>query len=74
MAHHDCDKEESDGPGCQNLIYELELYYIEKEQRIIAKEKLIRDSAANRGQIWALDYSFGNKRLFYTDVDLRKMR
>ena len=74
MAHHDCDKEESDGPGCQNLIYELELYYIEKEQRIIAKEKLIRDSAAGRGQIWALDYSFGNKRLFYTDVDSRKMR
>ena len=74
MAHHDCDKDEYGGPGCKNLIYELTLFYVEKEKKIVAAEKLIKDNEAARGQIWSLDYSHKQKRLLYTDVNVDLMR
>ena len=73
-AYHECDKEEADGPECNNFIYELELFYVAKDKKIITEDRLIKDSPAIRGKLWSLDYSYEMKQLFYTDISVEHMR
>ena len=72
VAHHDCD-EERDATICKNLIYKLDLY-TKGAKEIFSKETLIKDASAPNGQLWGLDYSYRQNRLFVTDRQTEAMR
>ena len=75
VAHHDCDVDHHMTTGkCANIIFKLDLFKTEK-RGIFAVETIVEDdSVASQGQLWGLDYSFRENRLFLTDIQRQTLR